>query len=388
MGKAKRPPAVKNIALLLGLSGEPGRDLLHGVSAAARRLRCPWTLRAVGTHAVSELMSILEGGIDGVIAIDCPEAGPLRAVSAPLVFIGAGAPWLAERRGPLAFAHFDEEAIGRTGASYLRSLGRFRSFAFACTPGFGYPAVRFEGFRKHIASHGHDVFRWPGADGAADDESLVRWLRALPRPAAVMAACDNLAARIVQVATGAGIKIPQDVALLGADNDELLCETVNPPIASVALDHEKLGEQAALALRRLLARPDEPPFTVLSSIRGVIERASARPLAPAAALAERAAAFIRQNASKGIRAADVAAHLGVSRSLADLRLRQVVGESALGMILRLRLDAVAEKLRTTDLTVGQAAVACGFGDLSHAGRLFRRRFGCSMREWRRRSREA
>ena len=151
------------------------------------------------------------------------------------------------------------------------------------------------------------------------------------------------------------------------------------------MDHVRLGELAAEALRRLLANPRQKTFTLLAPTRGVVERQSARPVAPAAALAERAVAFIRRNAAAGISSADVAAHLGVSRSLADLRFRQTMGESMLSMIQRLRLEAVKRKLRDTAMPIGQVTASCGFASPEHAKRLFKARFGCSMREWRRRS---
>lgn len=107
-------------------------------------------------------------------------------------------------------------------------------------------------------------------------------------------------------------------------------------------------------------------------------------MSPSLALANRVVAFIRRNATKGISAADVASHLGASRSLVDQRVRQVTGESPLEMILRLRLEAVQAKLRDTSLPIGRIAADCGFGSRRQAMALFKRRFGCSMREWRER----
>lgn len=381
---------VRDIALLLGLVGGPGRDILHGISTAARRMRCRWRMQAINAssdYSAQDLAKALAAGPDGVIAIEHANAVQLSDFGKPLVMVGSRPEWLESRKDRLAFVHFEEEAVGRAAAAFLFSLGRFRTFAFVQPCANWLSKTRFAGFGAFLGKKGAaDVRLWSpeGMPGHSEMvETLAPWLAALPKPAAVMAAHDGIAVRVLDAAHRARLRVPQDMVLVGADDDEMLCETAEPSISSVALDHVKLGELAATALRRLLANPGQPPFTLLSSIRGVVERASARPVAPAAALAERAVAFIRKNATKGIGAADVAVHLGVSRSLADLRLRQVTGESALGMIQRIRLDALAEKLRTTDLTVGQAAASCGFGDISHAGRLFRRRFGRTMRDWRR-----
>ena len=225
---------------------------------------------------------------------------------------------------------------------------------------------------------------------------LRAWLRSLPRPCGIFAANDYVGEEIVNICEQLGLSVPDDIAVLGVDNDELLCETSDPPISSVAIDHEKLGELAAEALRRLLSGRRRAkaadltgvPFTLLAPVRGVVERQSARPVAPAAALAERAASFIRHNATKGITAADVVAHLRVSRTLANLRYRQIYGESILGAILRVRLDAAKRKLAETSLSIGQVAAACGFGSESRAKHLFKERFGVSMREWRAAARQA
>ena len=374
---------ILDIVLLLRLSYGSGRDILHGISVAARRMRSRWRLHVVNldaADAVPELLRSLDAVADGVIAngVYRPEIGtPLRDNPAPVVVIGTHLYALEARRERIARVHPDEDAIARLGARHLESLGRFRSFGFVRS------GTRAEFFRAALAERGIATRIYEAVpDGSIDPERLALWLRDLPKPAAVMAMHDAMALVVLEAAARAGLRVPRDVALLGVDNDDLFCETADPPLSSVAVDHVRLGELAAAALRRLLANPHSKPFSLTVAPTGVVERQSTRPVAPATALAERAAAFIRHNATKGIGAADVSAHLGVSRSLADLRFRQVHGESMLGMILRLRLDAAARKLRETDLPIGQVISSCGFGDPDHARRLFRSRFGCSMRAWR------
>ena len=379
----------RDIVLLLLLSKASGRDILGGFSTYVRRTRCRWRLHVVNsdlTRAGEELARVLEIGADGVVAhgVTTDTAEPLAAFGGPFVLIGASGERQGGRAGPIAFVSCDEKAVADAGARYLESLGRFRSFGFVSrAPG----SRRAEAFREHFAERGADaaIHDWDNAEatGASRRERLERWLRTLPRPTAVMAENDQVALDVLGAASSAGLRVPRDMALLGVDNDELLCETAEPTLASVAVDHVRLGELAAEALRRLLANPRQKPFTLLAPTRGVVERQSARPVAPAAALAERAAAFIRRNAAAGISSADVAAHLGVSRSLADLRFRQTMGESMLAMIQRLRLEAVKRKLRDTAMPIGQVTASCGFASPEHAKRLFKARFGCSMRDWRR-----
>ena len=383
-----------NIVLMLLLSKASGRDILGGFSAFVRKTRYHWRLHVVNsdlTRAGDDLARVLEVGADGLIAhgITTETAGPLLAFDGPIVELGSTGETVTRRGGPCAFVNGDDPAIAGVGARYLETLGRFRSFGFVSRLD---DSLRASAFRAHFAKKGIEVqiHAWNEAqdDGGTRRAKLEQWLRALPRPAAVMAENDQIALRVLESAARIGLHVPRDMAVLGVDNDELLCETAEPTLASVAVDHVRLGELAAEAMRRLLADPGQPPFTLVAPVRGVVERQSARPVAPAAALAERAAAFIRRNAATSdISSADVAANLGVSRSLADLRFRQTMGESMLEMILRLRLEAVKRKLLETEMPIGQVTASCGFTCPEHAKRLFRTRFGMSMREWRRREGE-
>lgn len=378
-----------DVMLQLRLSKESGRDILGGITSAVRRKKLLWRLHVVnfeygpGEEATERLLArdmdgaIVQRFTDRVRAALEKYDGPLVSISRA-DYSGEG-----RREHPPALVHPDDREIGRRGARYLASLGRFRSFGFAGSSRF---CERYEGFREGLARRGAAEVREFDPVGPAESaeflEALGAWLRELPRPAAVMAANDEIALSVLDVAARSRIRVPRDMAVLGVDNDEMLCESSDPPLASVKVDHGRLGELAVEALRRRIAHPNDAPFRLAAPVVGIAERGSARPIAPGSALAERAAAFIRRNATGGIGAADVAAHLGVSRTLADLRFREVHGESPLSMILRVRLETLARKLRESDAPCGELALACGFGDADHARRLFRRRFGVSMRQWR------
>lgn len=378
-----------DILLQLRLSKESGRDVLGGVTAAVRTARLPWRLHVVnfelgpGEEATA---SLIGGSLDGAIVqgLSPRIRQALRSFPQPLVLVSDKT--LPPPQGvpaPVANVYSDDDAIGRRGARYLLSLGRFRSFGFVTTGGH---ADRAAGFRTELAAHDvSDIREFVRPAVSGEDENAARladWLRSLPKPAAVMAIYDEMGLAVLDAAARARLRIPDDLAVLGVDNDALLCETADPPLASLVIDHERLGRLAVEALRRLLARPGDGGFTLLAPVKGVVERQSARPVAPSAALAERAAAFIRRNATKGVSAADVVSHLGVSRSLAALRYRDVFGESIQQAILRVRLDALARRLRESNAPVGELARACGFGHPDHARRLFKARFGRSPLEWR------
>ena len=390
----KTPQRPRNVVIVLHLSHASHRDILHGISRNTT-WGDRWSFRVVDYALLRDgapLHDILAEWADGVICAGLDEATVNDALAGwrgPVVAVATPQPEAMRPPTGAAFVGLDERAIGRVGADFLFSLGRFRSFGFVRGSWRYNASMRAEGFVKRLRGRGADVrvFAPDEQTGRAEPVPLSTWLRTLPRPRAVMANSDGAAVLVAASAAAARLRIPRDLALLGCDNDELLCESASPTLTSLAPDHVRLGEMAAMALRRLFANPRTPYFEEYCDAVRVVERQSAQPVAPAAALAERAAAFIRQEAAKGAHVADVVAHLGVSRSLADLRFREVFGETMRDAILRLRLEAVKRKLRETDMSIGQVASSCGFRSEAHARRLFHARFGCSMREWRLATRE-
>lgn len=386
---------ILNIAVVLRLSYASGRDLLYGISQYARR-KCRWRMHVInfnGDATVEELrMAIADGNLDGIIAngADNPEMTKiLDASTVPLAVIGARPPSLMRKKA-IAFVHNDDIAIGLRGAEYFESLGRYRSYGFVASSvdKFHYVSVlRERGFRSGLAGIADDVRTYGTAADVArgsygDISALGEWLKALPKPAAVMASHDLRAMHVIEAAKANGIDIPGEISLIGVDNDELICETLEPTLTSIAPDHVRLGELASAALKKVMADPFAAPSETLSSAKTIAERQSAHYTMPSAQLVERALAYIRRNALKGIGAADVVRHLGVSRRLADMRFRQLAGESILGAILRIRLAALQQRLRNTDAPIAKITAACGFHGENYAKKLFKSRFGVSMSEWR------
>ena len=374
-----------DIVLLMRLSMRSGRDILHGFSSYVQRTHCRWRLHVFNSdhdRLADYLGGAMASGVGGVVAHGMvrPVRDLLSSIRAPLVRLGAPSPG-SDGAGPTAYVYGNETTIGRMGAAHLEAQGPFRALGFV---GVDYCPERAEAFRAALAPRHDDIRMYgPRIQGDAGVALLAEWLRALPRPSAVMAAWDDVALRVLEAAERAGVRVPRDLAVLGVDNDELLCETSLPTLSSIDVDHVRMGGLAADSLRRMLVNPAQPVPDRLAPARGVVERLSTHSVEPSQALAKRAASFIRYNATRGIGAADVAAHLGASRSLVDDSFRRVTGESLLGMILRLRLEAVKAKLRETDLPISQVVASCGFATPTHAMTLFKRRFGCTMREWRR-----
>lgn len=379
------------------MSGSAGRDILSGVFHFTR-MHPNWHTRLFqmpSEFTPDAFLAESAVGLDGIIA---SEPGPdetaalVRDSKIPVSFIGDPGPILSARRSGIAFTRNDDDQIGRIGARYLVSLGAHRAYGFVPTTSRQYWSdSRERGFTEELKLRKAEpaVFRSPGAAGSREDlAALKEWLAALPKPAAVMTAWDTRATQVLNLCQEARIKVPRHISVLGVDNDELLDESCVPPLTSILPDHEKLGYAAARALERLMAErvhKESRPF-LIRPVK-VVERESAIASTPTSHLLSSALEFIRKNAVKGIRVDDVAKALGISRRLADLRFQQFSGETINEAITRQKLDAIKKLLATTDRPIKVISEACGYTDLAYLKTLFKRRFGCTMRDWRRQNHE-
>ena len=388
---------IRRVAIVLRMSGSAGRDILSGVFHFTR-MHPNWHTRLFqmpSEFTPDAFLAESAVGLDGIIA---SEPGPdetaalVRDSKIPVSFIGDPGPILSARRSGIAFTRNDDDQIGRIGARYLVSLGAHRAYGFVPTTSRQYWSdSRERGFTEELKLRKAEpaVFRSPGAAGSREDlAALKEWLAALPKPAAVMTAWDTRATQVLNLCQEARIKVPRHISVLGVDNDELLDESCVPPLTSILPDHEKLGYAAARALERLMAErvhKESRPF-LIRPVK-VVERESAIASTPTSHLLSSALEFIRKNAVKGIRVDDVAKALGISRRLADLRFQQFSGETINEAITRQKLDAIKKLLATTDRPIKVISEACGYTDLAYLKTLFKRRFGCTMRDWRRQNHE-
>lgn len=372
----------KSVIVSLWSAGSCGRKQLAGILKYVNQGR-PWNIRIVMDPkdlTSREIAKAETDGTDGIIAFVTPEAAPTLARSTvPTVLMSFPIPALAPRKSNLVrFVNRNEE-IGAKGAAYLMSLGTFASYAFVADElGRGWSRLRERAFRTHLRAVGHHCHAFiPGRD------ELTTWLQALPKPAAVMTPFDFRAKEVLDACHKAKIAVPRDVALLGVDDDDLICETARPSLSSIHLDQETIGYRAAETLDRLMsARKPCAVETVYLETGDVVERESTRAIPPAVRLVERMKAFIDAHALEDISAADVATRLGVSRRLADLRFRELTGGTVRQAIEARRFAEIKRKLIETDLPIGKITRLCGYKNDLRVKYAFKARHGMTLSAWR------
>ena len=379
----------RKVIIHVRLSGVHGRNQLNGIFRYLGRTTA-WDIRL--TQNESELLEELRPSVDDAehpdgFIISAPisddACAQIAKLHTPSVLIDIRPYHIPGRNGNLAFVHNDDGGIGLAAARHLSDLGNFRSFAFIhAKDSRPWSDRRHEAFSYFLAKHGQECIVYPpnNLPSAEDRQSLTRFLQRLKRPAAVFAAWDNRAVQVLECARTAKINVPDEMALLGVD-DDILCEHTHPPLASVRPDSEQEGYHAAKILDCMFRKRKWAKST-LCKISGISERESASAISPGGHLVRRALEFIEQNKTKPIAAADVVKHLGVSRRLADRRFQQFQHETILEAVTRIRLKEVQRRLRNSRLPIVKIAQACGFPDTSYLMTLFQRKFGMTMSEWR------
>jgi len=269
-------------------------------------------------------------------------------------------------------------------AEHLTGCG-FGHFAFYGPSGIRWSETRRLSFQDCLARTGRtvQVFDAPVETAGAAQGSRLRalgaWLQALPKPVGIMACNDDYAQHLVAACQETGLHIPDQVGLVGVDNDELVCELSTPPLSSVAINFERAGFESARLLDRWMQQGTAPlPARISAPATHVVPRLSTDILAVADPQLLKALRFIRDHARENIRVAQVARAGGLSRRALENRFRWELGRSILQEIRRIRVDLIARMLVETELPVSHIAESLGYENLQHIARYFRKEKNMSL----------
>ncbi len=380
-------PATRKVALLIEATNAYARGLLHGV-ARYNHEQARWIIY-FEPRALEEPPPpwLKQWKGDGILA----RVGNRRTAGAVL---SAGVPVVEMRRrltlpgtpsiGP------DHQAVARLATGHLRERG-FRQFGFC---GFGRgldPPLdeRGDAFVQCLAEAGLPCSVFPAERfGSWEQEQarLTRWLRVLPKPAGVMTCNDGRGLQVLRACEQLGIPVPDRIAVIGAGNDDCLCSLCHPSLSSVDLAPELIGYEAAALLDRMMSRRQRTVQHVQVPPRGVVTRLSTDVLATPDQAVSRAVGFIRAHARDDMRVRDVLAHVRLSRSALEPRLKQVLGRTIHQEIHHVRLERVKALLSTTNMPTKEIAAQTGFHSVQYLTRVFRKATGHTPANYRKRMR--
>lgn len=369
-----------HVALLIETSNHYGRELLRGIRAW-EQAHGPWALRLVEQSrgaTVPRWLRTWHG--DGVIARveDAGIARALRATKLPVVDVSA-----AVARPVFPQVLTDSRAVIELAWQHLRERG-LEHFAYVGTAGFRWSVQRGAFWTERAAREGRTVALFPVRERTpeADERTLIAWLRALPKPVGVLACYDIRGQEVLQACREAGLRVPEEVAVLGVHNDRLLCELCDPPLSSVIPDAQTAGREAAARLAALMAgQAIEADVTLIAPL-GVETRQSTDLVAVADARVAAAVRFVRAQACAGINVADVLRAVPMARTALERRMKLSLGCTPRELIERTRLEHVRRWLAETDAPVAAIAERTGFAHPEYLTVAFRRAEGVTPRAWR------
>lgn len=380
---------VHRIALLFNGNKVFDRDVIGGIADYLGSTRSAWDLYLEEDFRL-RLQGFEQWQGDGIIAdFDDPEvARALAGSRVPVVAVGgsyadanrypAGVPYVATDNAmlvQLAYQHLIEAG-----------LTRFALYGLPAAPGNGWAHEREAAFcalmaRDNIAPSVYRGNSTSASSWEASVEQQVAWLHSLPKPVGIIAVTDARARQLLQACSMAGIAVPEQVALIGIDNDPLARVLARIPLSSVMQGAHAIGRAAAHLLDQMLHGVHPGPVRIVVPPAGVNAQASSRHAPARHPHVMRARHFIRQYACQGIKTGQVADYVGISRSSLEAHFRQEHNSSVHDEILRFKLDAATTLLSNFDASIADVALRCGFTSVQYMHAVFKRELGCTPRAW-------
>ena len=394
MGMENNAKDKRLVVAAVSVNSAVERAVRRGVAVAASRFG--WTLETIDPALPGldfALFAQLLSQADGVVVrlrASWEKVRPLLRPGTPVVGID-----ILPQHGSGLWAMVNPEnvKIGAMAADELLAA-HLRCYAFVpALPKMPWDDARGKGFLERVRAAGGDARRYEPRSVwtcAAERDELARWLSQLPRPFGLFARNDLLAKFALGACKSAGIDVPGEASVIGADDDESICLYSTPTLSSVRIDHEGGGRRAAEALRGFFGKTQPQRAASLRfGPYGIAHRASTGATAHGADLRLSAGLnFIASHADNPLLGVqDVAVAMGTCRRQAE-RLFSSTGMTIRQHIEQIRLSRVKELLSTTDMTLGQIASKCGFSSQIYLSGIFRKRLGIPPGEWRKRQNRA
>lgn len=385
MSESSHEVEAPSVLLFVETSREFGRGLLHGI-AKYSRLHGPWRVYRWTGALDSSLPEWKHLKIAGAIVRDVGVVEGLAHSGIPVIF----AQHNRESYSPFPAIITESQAIGCMAAEHFLDRG-FQHFAYCGFDEFAWSLGRGQHFAQRLAQAGFgvDVYRPPAHAGHRpvrndrnEQNSIAEWLRLLPKPVAVMCCNDDRALQVVEACKQVDFEVPDRVAVLGVDNDVLVCDLADPPISSIALNTEGAGYEAARLLDRLMKGESMAGQRIGVSPTHIVTRMSTDVLAVSDPDVSAALQFIRRNPNRLIQVNDVVEATNVSRRVLEKRFKAILRRSVHQEIRRVRVGHIVQLLIGTDMSITEIATHGGFDGVEHIARYFRKETGMSLRDYR------
>ncbi|MDP8245378.1 MAG: DNA-binding transcriptional regulator [Candidatus Hinthialibacter antarcticus] len=373
---------MRTVVLPIESSRSSGRALLRGI-AKYSRLHGPWTFYWEPGGLDEVLPRLKNLNTDGIIMRDSELVQEVIELGIPLIVVGHHFKKVEGVTNIIS----DSKAIGRMAAEHILKSG-LKHFAYCGFDDKPWSVERSESFSAQISNAGYktSIYKPPSnpltLTWEKEQDFLVKWIKKLPTPVGLMCCNDDRSQQALQASKLAGMKVPDELAIIGADNDELICELSDPPLSSVSVNFERAGYEGAAVLDQLMDGKDDENRDIMIHASHVVPRLSTDITAIDDADVSKAVRFIRLHATDNICVSDVVEVVTLSRRVLEKRFRDQLGTTLLQEIRRVRTDKIAQMLIETNLSVSQIALSLSFNGNEHISRYFQREKNMSLLKYR------
>lgn len=370
------------VAILMSREGALGRGIVGGIAAIGGAQR--WRMEWIGLDHLDRLPRF---NPDAVV-FGSDELAELVEKYKTKIRVAVMADF--SERG-VASVNVDDYQVGVIAARHLLER-RLPSIAFFGPQTHAFSVKRYKGFRETVEEAGFECPQWwysgsyHGPDSMDGTPEIYEWLRSLRKPTGFFCGCDAWACNLVNCCRGAGLRVPEDFAIVGVDNDELLCSMAYPPVSSVLVPWDRIGEAAALMLDEMFQGKKLAPQLTLVKPAAVATRRSTDILAVEDENVRIALDFIRANAARCIRVSDILKKVPVYRQRLFIDFHRVVGRTVMQEVRRVHVEQACRCIDTTSLSMPEVARRSGFRHYRRMGIAFRKELGLTPSEYRRQSR--
>ena len=393
--------SILKVILLLDTSRVSGRKLIRGIAMYAR-LHGPWLFNRqpmfnqyqentkIFQSETKLLSSLKKWNANGIIANNInhkEQFDMLSDMGLPMAIVGSYLP--QKPKAKHLRIRSDSDAIGRIAAEHLLDRG-YKNYAFCGYDFLNWSTARGKGFANRLAQNGIETYfykqpktlnkrRWVN-----EQFIMAEWLSSLPMPVGLMACNDDRAQQVIEACKIAHLHVPEQVAIIGVDDDEFVCDLADPPISSIPLDNKKTGFETARLLHKMMMGEKVKNKEIIVKPTHVVTRQSTDILAIEDYDVAIALRYIRQHSKQIIQVEDILKIVPIGRRTLEEKLKKSIGRSIYSEISRCRVNHICQAIIETNQPISQIAYDFGYTSAAHIARYFQRVKGMTPLEYRKR----
>lgn len=373
---------VPRVAVFVETSRAFGRNFIKGITKYSR-IHGPWIFYTEPRNLNISTKNLKNIEVDGIIMRNSPLADNLLKKGIPLVAV---LHYSSEKKG-IPIVKTDGKKIATAAIEHFLGLG-YSNFGFCGFVEFEWSNERLHYFREISQQIGCEVHHYSGivsneySDWKNEQKKIVSWLKGLPKPIGIIACNDDRGHHVLQACKLAELRVPEDVAVLGVDNDELICEMSDPPLSSIALNTESAGFETAEMLDRLMHKKRIHQLDIQVQPTHIVARQSTDIFAVNDQEVIKSLKFIYANLSRKINVNDIVKITTLSRRSLECRFKKYLGRTIMEEVRRKRAETLTKYLVETELSISEICRSLDYSDISHISRYFKKEKGIGLRSFR------